>query len=132
MWSAWPPPGGSVAVERASQVSGHAERIARTFEQEIALRRAIAGEALADKFEPIVARTTAQSQAASAYRALTSRAKPMLSFVPGMDLNLDDYVTRQALDGLFAVIGEQERAIRENPAERGTALLKKVFSATSS
>lgn len=91
-----------------------------------------AGEALADKFEPIVARTTAQSHAASAYRALTSRAKPMLSFVPGMDLNLDDYVTRQALDGLFAVIGEQERAIRENPAERGTALLKKVFSATSS
>ena len=56
----------------------------------------------------------------------------MLSFVPGMDLNLDDYVTRQALDGLFAVIGEQERAIRENPAERGTALLKKVCSATSS
>lgn len=90
-----------------------------------------ASEALANKFEPIVANTTAQSQAASTYESLTSRAKPMLSFVPGLNLNLNDYVTQQALDGLFAVIGQQEKAIRENPAERGTALLKKVFSTAS-
>ena len=57
---------GSVAVERASQVSGHAERIARTFEQEIALRRAIAGEALADP-EPGSAGEPARAERAKLY-----------------------------------------------------------------
>ena len=42
-------------------------------------------------------------------------------------LNLDDYVTRKTLDGLFTVIGEEEQSIRDNPAARGTELLKKVF-----
>ena len=54
------------AVERASQVSGHAERIARTFEQEIALRRAIAGEALADP-EPGSAGEPARAERAKLY-----------------------------------------------------------------
>jgi len=87
------------------------------------------GEALAAKFQPIIERTTAQSNAISSYEALTSKAKPMLSFVPGLNLDVDDYVTREALDGLFAVIGQQEQQIRENPAARGTDLLKKVFGA---
>lgn len=42
-------------------------------------------------------------------------------------LDLDDYVTEQTLDGLFTMIGEQEQAIRKNPAARTTDLLKKVF-----
>ncbi len=42
-------------------------------------------------------------------------------------LSLDDYVTAKTLDGLFATIGEQEQSIRQNPAARSTALLKKVF-----
>lgn len=85
------------------------------------------GEALAAKFEPIIENTTAQSEAVSAYESLTRQAKPMLSFVPGLNLDVNDYVTREALDGLFAVIGQQEKEIRENPAARGTDLLKKVF-----
>ena len=41
--------------------------------------------------------------------------------------DLDSYVTTKTMDGLFTVIGEQEKSIRENPAARSTDLLKKVF-----
>lgn len=94
--------------------------------------RAHTSDQLTQKFEPIIAKTTAQSRAAGTYDSLTQQAKPMLKFVPGLNLNLNDYVTQQALDGLFAVIGQQETEIRENPAARGTELLKKVFGAAGS
>jgi hypothetical protein len=89
------------------------------------------GDDLTAKFEPIIANTTAQSQAVSRYEALTSKAKPMLQFVPGMNLDVNDYVTQQALDGLFAVIGQQEQKIRANPAATGSAIVKKVFLTVS-
>jgi len=41
--------------------------------------------------------------------------------------DLDDYVTREAIDGLFHVIAEQEKQIRRNPAARTTDLLRRVF-----
>jgi len=53
------------------------------------------------------------------YAALPFTAKPTL--------NLERYVTDGALDGLFRVLGEEERRIREDPAARTTALLKEVF-----
>jgi Protein of unknown function (DUF4197) len=43
--------------------------------------------------------------------------------------DLDSYITRKALDGLFVKIAEQEKMIRENPAARTTDLLQKVFGA---
>ena len=42
-------------------------------------------------------------------------------------LNLTDYVTDKALDGIYFVIGQEEKKIRANPAARSTELLKKVF-----
>jgi hypothetical protein len=41
--------------------------------------------------------------------------------------DLDQYVVSKALDGLFHVLGEEERKIRTNPAAQVTDLLKKVF-----
>jgi hypothetical protein len=41
---------------------------------------------------------------------------------------LDDYVTTEALNGLFSMVEQKENDIRENPLERTTALLKKVFA----
>jgi hypothetical protein len=41
--------------------------------------------------------------------------------------DLDHYVTTKAVDGLFSMLGEEEKKIRTNPAARGTELLKKVF-----
>lgn len=90
--------------------------------------RGHAGSALADRIEPIVADATAQSTAARRYQALVSKAQPLLSLAPN-DLNLDlnNYVTDQALDALFALIAEQEAQIRANPVARGSELLRAVF-----
>ena len=41
--------------------------------------------------------------------------------------DLDRYVTEKALDGLFLVLAEEEKKIREDPAARVTELLEKVF-----
>jgi len=41
--------------------------------------------------------------------------------------DLNDYVTQKTLDGLFLLVAEEEKKIRENPEERVTDLLKKVF-----
>ena len=43
--------------------------------------------------------------------------------------NLDDYVTQKALDGLFFMVGEEEKKIRKDPVGTASALLKKVFGA---
>lgn len=50
------------------------------------------------------------------------------SYLPGSsDQNLDEYVTDRAIDGLFKMIAEKEAAIRSNPVEQTTSLLKQVF-----
>ena len=43
------------------------------------------------------------------------------------DADLDQYVTKKALDGLFLMVAEQEKSIRQNPVATGSALLKKLF-----
>ncbi|MFY4820705.1 DUF4197 family protein, partial [Aliarcobacter butzleri] len=40
---------------------------------------------------------------------------------------LDDYVTSKAIDGLFTIIAQKEAAIRKNPAEQTSSILKEVF-----
>ncbi len=41
--------------------------------------------------------------------------------------NLDDFITTKAIDGLFFMIGEKEAAIRANPIEQTSTILKQVF-----
>ena len=49
-------------------------------------------------------------------------------FLPqNSDINLDDYVTKSAIDGLFKIIAQKEQEIRKNPISQTTSLLKKVF-----
>ena len=45
------------------------------------------------------------------------------------DPTVDHYVTRKALDGLYFMIGEEEKKIRRDPVGTGSALLGKVFGA---
>ncbi len=49
------------------------------------------------------------------------------SFIDTDSLDLDNYVADKAMDGLFTIVAEKEKKIRENPLERSTELLKKVF-----
>jgi len=50
---------------------------------------------------------------------------PFASSLPSVDI--ESYVVSKALDGLFLVLGEQEKKIRTNPAAQVTDILKKVF-----
>ena len=50
-----------------------------------------------------------------------------LPFTSGLNIDLDDYVTRHALDGLFYMLGREEERIRRDPVARTTELLREVF-----
>jgi hypothetical protein len=50
-----------------------------------------------------------------------------IPFVKKETFDIDGYVVTKALDGLFHVVGEEERKIRTNPQARVTDLLKEVF-----
>jgi hypothetical protein len=80
-------------------------------------------------FRPIVAKATQQNNVGKLYTELTSTIKPAaaLAGIPIATVNLDEYVSRQAAEALFTEIGKQEKKIRENPIERTSALLQKVF-----
>jgi len=81
---------------------------------------------LAAKFLPIVTKATEQVALADKYNAVAGKAAG-LGLIKGQDANIQQYVTERALDGLFAMIGEEERRIRQDPVGTGSAILKKVF-----
>jgi hypothetical protein len=82
---------------------------------------------LAEKFLPIVKKATEQVGVTSAYKSLMAKAGPAARFLGSDAGDLDGYVTRKSLDGLFTAIAAEEKRIRENPAARTTDLLRKVF-----
>lgn len=85
-------------------------------------------DALTERFLPIVKQATAQVRLAEQYNRFAGQAA-QFGLIDQKDANLDSYVTSKALDGLFLVIAEQERAIRANPAAAATNIAKKVFGA---
>lgn len=81
---------------------------------------------LAEKFLPIVTRATAKVDLAARYNAVASRAAG-LGLVKGDESNVQKYVTARALDGLYLMIGEEEKKIRADPVKTGSAILRKAF-----
>jgi len=77
-------------------------------------------------FKPIVSQKVGEVGATRAYKDMMGRYEsvPMMG---RQSLDLDDYVTNKSLDGLFHMVGEEEKKIRSNPAARSTDLLKAVF-----
>lgn len=83
-------------------------------------------EPIRQKFLPIVSRTTEKVALAQKYDALAGKAAGMGLLKPE-DADLNGYVTGKALDGLYFMIGEEEKKIRRDPVRTGSAILKKVF-----
>jgi hypothetical protein len=79
------------------------------------------------KFLPIVTQATERVSLADKYNALAGKAAGM-GLVKKQDANIQQYVTGKALDGLYLMIGEEEKKIRRDPVGTGSAILKKVFS----
>ncbi len=90
--------------------------------------RRTASEPLAARFLPIVKRATDQVGLARQYDQIAGPAA-QLGLIDEKQATLDGYVTQKALDGLFLMMAEEERAIRRDPLGQGSRLLRKVFGA---
>jgi len=83
-------------------------------------------EPLGVTFLPIVTKATEKVKLADKYNSVAGKAAG-LGLLSKDDANIQQYVTGKTLDGLFLMIGEEERKIRQDPVGTGSAILKKVF-----
>ena len=84
--------------------------------------------ALSAKFKPIVDNSISKVKLAEKYDQFAGKGV-QFGVVDQKDAHLDDYITRKAMDGLFLMMAEQEKAIRANPLQAVGSLAQKVFSA---
>ena len=90
--------------------------------------RRVTADELTRRFLPIVRRATARVGLAQKYNQYAARGV-RVGLVDAQDANLDGYVTRKALDGLFFLVAEEERKIRKDPVGTASSLISKVFGA---
>ena len=83
---------------------------------------------LTSAFQPIVEKSMGQVGVTRQYDELLGRARG-IPFLDVEKFDLDHYVVGRALDGLFHVVGDEEKKIRSNPSARVTDLLREVFGA---
>lgn len=104
-----------------------AEKILRGRENEATLYfKEKTSDRLRELFKPIAHDAMAEVGATKNYQDLNQK----LGTIPmggNLNLDLDSYVTDKSLDGLFFMIAQEEKKIRQNPAARVTDMLKKVF-----
>lgn len=134
-----------VAMNRAAEeAAGEARQIlsaeirALTFPDAMAILRGGATAAtdllyertsgeIREQFHPIVVEKMEAVGLARLYEDLVGRYD-RLPFVTRTAVDLDEYVTDEALAGLFTILREEERRIREDPVARTTELLRRVFA----
>ena len=83
---------------------------------------------LGAKFLPVVTQATEKVEVARKYNEFASKAVDF-GLVKKEDANIQQYITSKTLDGLYLIIAEEERKIRQNPVGTGSAILQKVFGA---
>ncbi len=83
---------------------------------------------MAEKFLPIVKKATADVQLAQQYNKF-AEAGSKYGLVKKEQVNLEEYVTQKALDGVYLMMAKEEAAIRKDPLGQGSKLIKKVFGA---
>jgi hypothetical protein len=83
---------------------------------------------LTKRFLPIVKKTTDRVGLAERYNGLAGQAK-QFGLVKEDQASVEAYVTTKALDGLYLMIGEQEKAFRQNPMGATSDIVKRVFGA---
>jgi len=81
---------------------------------------------LHELFRPIAHTAMSEVGVTRSYQELDAKVRS-IPFAESMSFDLDEYVTNKGLDGLFHMVAEEERKIRQDPAARVTDLLKEVF-----
>jgi hypothetical protein len=110
----------AMTIDDARRILGGAETAATDYFKTKTTPR------LTQSFTPIVERSMAEVGVARQYEALRTQAKA-IPFFRAEDYDLNQYVVGKGLDGLFFMVGEEERRIRRDPAARVTDLLRDVF-----
>lgn len=82
---------------------------------------------LAGLFEPIIDTSLNEVGATRYYNQLNDKLSSVPVVGQELDMDLQDYVTDQALNGLFVMLAEEEQKIRDNPAARTSEILQQVF-----
>lgn len=82
---------------------------------------------LYQKFNPVIQQSFSKVGADKIWDNLITRYN-QLPLTNDVNPNLTDYVTQEALNGVFTMIALEEKEIRNNVGARSTALLKKVFA----
>ena len=80
------------------------------------------------KFQPVIGQALDKTDATKYYGDIVSTYNK-IPFVDKVNDDLEGYATDKAIEGLFMLVADEEKKIRENPVARTTELLKKVFAA---
>jgi hypothetical protein len=78
-------------------------------------------------FKPEIEKALVQVDATKHYKVFASEASSIPLVRGNVDLDLTQYVTQKAVDGLFIKLAEQEAAIRKNPVARTTEILQMLW-----
>ena len=112
----------SISVEDAKAILGGGDNSVTQFFQNKTQT------ALGQKFLPIVTGVTSRIGLALQYNSLAEQVQQTgLVKLPPDQQRVENHVTRKALDGLYFMIGEEERKIRKDPLTTGSDILKRVF-----
>jgi len=83
-------------------------------------------EQLTVAFRPTIEKSMTENGVTQKYEELMGQSRS-IPFMKSEKMDINQYVVSKALDGLFYMLGQEERKIRTNPAARTTSLLKEVF-----
>lgn len=83
-------------------------------------------ERLYSEFRPVIASSMNEVGATKSYKDMMGKYES-IPFMPKETVDLDHYVTNKSLDGLYTVVGQEEKKIRTDPVARTSDLLKTVF-----
>ena len=111
-----------MSVQDAKKILGGGDTLVTTFFAE-KTRTPLEG-----RFLPVVTQATEKVGLAAQYNDVAGKAAG-LGLMKAEDANIQKYVTTKSLDGLYVMIGEEEKKIRQDPVGTGSNLLKKVFGA---
>ncbi len=112
----------SMSVEDAYQILNGGDTAATDF------LRQRGGSQLQQQFQPIVKQATDSVGVTQKYKSLIDQLGMMSGLIDTSSLDIDRYVTEKATEGLFSIVEKEERLIRQNPADRTTELMRRVFS----
>ena len=87
----------------------------------------VSSERLEAKITPIIKQATAKTGVTKSYKTMYDKLGFAGKYLNLDNYDIDSYVTQKTMDGLFLMIAQEEKKIRDNPVERTTDVLKEVF-----